>query len=220
MARPRATATRWRIPPDSSRGRFHAAGVRFTRPTSSSVIRRRSRAGTPGLTASTASATFSWTVIHGSSEYCWKTMPRSGPGPLTRSPSRTISPASAVSRPATRFTRVVLPDPEYPTTAANSPSSSARSTPPRTSVVPGGAAAREDAGPRGRDRPLRPHLAARGREHADRVHVVLADRAHAHRGVDHGRPHRAEREGEDRRRLRLGEDDEPERQPGQRQDRA
>ena len=45
---------------------------------------RRAAAGWPGFTASTARATFSYTVIHGSSEYCWKTMPRSGPGSRDR----------------------------------------------------------------------------------------------------------------------------------------
>ena len=68
MARPRATATRWRIPPESSRGRFQAAGVRLTRAMNSSVIRRRSAADRSGFTASTASATLSRTLSHGRSE--------------------------------------------------------------------------------------------------------------------------------------------------------
>ena len=70
MASPRATATRWRMPPESSRGRFHRAGARFTRVMSSSVMLARSRAGTPLFTASTASATLSKTLIQGRSEYC------------------------------------------------------------------------------------------------------------------------------------------------------
>ncbi len=70
MARPRATATRWRMPPDSSRGRFHIAGVRLTSSMNSSVMRPRSREGSPALTASTARATLSYTVIQGRSEYC------------------------------------------------------------------------------------------------------------------------------------------------------
>jgi len=112
MASPRATATRWRIPPDSSRGRLAAAAVRPTSATSSSVRRRRSALGSAPSTASTASAMFSRVVIHGSSEYCWKTMPRSGPGSLTASPSSTIVPASGASRPAISEISVVLPEPE------------------------------------------------------------------------------------------------------------
>jgi hypothetical protein len=100
------------MPPESSRGRFHWAGVRFTSAMNSSVSRFRSFAGTPGLTASTASATFSNTLSHGRSEYCWKTMPRSGPGPVTGAPSRTMLPASGGMSPPISETSVVLPEPE------------------------------------------------------------------------------------------------------------
>ncbi len=79
---------------------------------SSSVRRRRSDAGSAGFTASTASATLPRTLSHGSSEYCWNTMPRSGPGSVTGAPSRRISPASGVTRPAMRDTSVVFPEPE------------------------------------------------------------------------------------------------------------
>ena len=112
MASPRATATRWRIPPDSSRGRLPRAGVRLTSEMNSPVLRRRSVAGRPGWTASTASATLSYTVIHGSSEYCWNTMPRSGPGPVTGQPSSVMLPASGLRSPPISETRVVLPEPE------------------------------------------------------------------------------------------------------------
>ena len=43
MASPRATATRWRMPPESSRGRFQVASLRFTRAMNSSVTRLRGR---------------------------------------------------------------------------------------------------------------------------------------------------------------------------------
>ncbi len=59
MASPRATATRWRMPPESSRGRFQVASLRFTRAMNSSVTRLRSAPERPGLTASTARATLS-----------------------------------------------------------------------------------------------------------------------------------------------------------------
>ena len=78
----------------------------------SSVIDARSRAESPAFTASTASATLSKTLIHGRSEYCWKTMPRSGPGSVTRAPSSVILPASGASNPPINDISVVLPEPE------------------------------------------------------------------------------------------------------------
>ena len=51
--------------------------------------------------------------------------------PVISSPARTIAPSSAVSRPATRLSRVDLPQPDGPITAANSPARSVRSQPRR-----------------------------------------------------------------------------------------
>ena len=56
-------------------------------------------------------------------------------------------------------------------------------------------------------------------QHLGHVPVVLRNGAHAHHGVDDRRPHRADGNGEERRRLGLLEQDQPERQPGQRRDR-
>ena len=42
-------------------------------------------------------ATFSFTVFQGNSEYCWNTMPRSGPGPVMSSPSTRTSPLCGVT---------------------------------------------------------------------------------------------------------------------------
>src|SRR4029077_14723520 len=53
-------------------------------------------------------------------------MPR-GLGPATGSPSTLTSPRSGRSKPAMMFSRVVLPQPEGPTTATNSPSETAKS---------------------------------------------------------------------------------------------
>ena len=52
----------------------------------------------------------------------------------TRSPSRTV-PDVMVSRPATMRSAVVLPQPDGPTSATNSPSSTSRLS-PLTAVTP------------------------------------------------------------------------------------
>src|SRR5688572_6548799 len=66
-------------------------------------------------------------------------MPRSGPGPLTGRPSSRIWPRSGVSKPASSEMSVVLPDPDRPTIATNSPRSMVRSIWRSTSVRrPGG----------------------------------------------------------------------------------
>ena len=77
----------------------------------------------------------------------------------------------------------------------------------------------EHVGQRRRDDDLAQHRPARQPQHAADVQVVLGIAAHADGGVDHRRPHRAERDGEQRRRLRVLEEDQAERQPGQRRDR-
>src|SRR5262245_28373851 len=59
-------------------------------------------------------------------------MPRSGPGPVTGAPSSVTLPRSGAISPAITDISVVLPEPEYPTIATNSPYSRVRSTPPST----------------------------------------------------------------------------------------
>src|SRR3712207_3763797 len=51
------------------------------------------------------------------------------PGPATASPATVIRPASRRSRPATHRSRVVLPQPDGPSTATREPVGTARSTP-------------------------------------------------------------------------------------------
>src|SRR5665213_4257182 len=46
-------------------------------------------------------STFSRTVFHGNSEYCWNTMPRSALGPLTASPSTVTVPVVGFLKPTT-----------------------------------------------------------------------------------------------------------------------
>src|SRR4051812_20887993 len=78
------------------------------------------------------------TVIHGSSENCWKTTARSGPGPLTSRPSTTTCPSSFGSRPAMIRSNVVLPQPDGPSSETNSLSLTSKDTSRRTGVTLGG----------------------------------------------------------------------------------
>src|SRR5438067_2354753 len=65
--------------------------------------------------------------------------PRSAPGPVTSLPSSRTRPRSGRSRPARSEISVVLPAPEYPTSATNSPRLTWRLTSCNTSVrLPGG----------------------------------------------------------------------------------
>ena len=59
-------------------------------------------------------------VFHGSSTGDWKTMPTSGSGPRTGVPFTLTSPPDGAMRPATIFSRVLLPHPLGPTTETNS----------------------------------------------------------------------------------------------------
>src|SRR3954451_10914562 len=76
-------------------------------------------------------ATFSNTVMWRNSASCWNTNPtwRSlAPCPSASSPSIRTSPASGQSRPAMIRNSVVLPEPEGPSSASNSPLPTFRST--------------------------------------------------------------------------------------------
>jgi hypothetical protein len=61
-------------------------------------------------------------------------MPRSGPGDVTSLPRILIVPLSGAISPAMAEMSVVLPEPENPTMAMNSPSATERSMPVSTSV--------------------------------------------------------------------------------------
>src|SRR5262249_24019580 len=54
-------------------------------------------------------------------------MPRSGPGPRTSSPLSIMVPPSAGSKPPSMWRNVLLPQPDGPTIATNSPSCTVRS---------------------------------------------------------------------------------------------
>jgi hypothetical protein len=63
-------------------------------------------------------------------------MPRSGPGPVTRWPLTTISPSVGSFRPAVRYSRLDLPQPEGPTMTANCWSGTSRETLSSATKVP------------------------------------------------------------------------------------
>ena len=67
------------------------------------------------------------TVFHGSSANCWNTTERSGPGRSTSLPPTVTVPVEGKSSPAAMRINVVLPQPDGPTTATNSRSSTLRS---------------------------------------------------------------------------------------------
>ena len=123
-ASPRAMATRWRMPPDSSWGRRSPNPSRRTVRSRSATRFDRSPLGT--LRRRSASSTFFSAVSHGNSPASWNS--RAG------LPSTLTSPAPGLSRPATRLRSVVLPHPEAPTRHTNSPLSTSRVTRSRAKV--------------------------------------------------------------------------------------
>jgi hypothetical protein len=85
----------------------------------SSALRRRSRRDRP-LSCS-PNSTLERTVSQGKSADSWNMTMRSGPGPWTTRPSTRTSPSSGSSRPAMMLSSVVLPHPDGPHRATNSP---------------------------------------------------------------------------------------------------
>ena len=84
-------------------------------------------------------ATLSATVMWRNSAYCWKTKPtpRSVTGwSVTSSPSNATVPASGNSSPAMIRSSVVLPEPEGPSSARNSPGRASRSMSPSAVKLP------------------------------------------------------------------------------------
>src|SRR5215469_833628 len=109
----------WRMPPDSSCGRLSPKPLSRTVSSNSAVSVLRSALGTP--LAHRASSTFLAAVSHGNSAGSWNISP-------TRRPPVSTSPDVGLSRPATRFSSVLLPQPEAPMMQTNSPSATVRET--------------------------------------------------------------------------------------------
>ncbi len=100
MASARATATLWRMPPDSSSGRLSMAAVRPTLCSASAATVRRSCLLAPRIDR--PKLTFSQTVSQGNSEVSWKIRLRWGDGASTLSRNDQIWPLVASSSPAIR----------------------------------------------------------------------------------------------------------------------
>ena len=125
----RAIATRCCCPPESCDGSRCACAAR---PTSSSAVATRSRRCAPDSRVSiNGSSTLRATLSIGSRLYCWNTKPTSAArqresaaslAASMRSPRKRSSPASTRSMPPSRFSSVLLPEPEGPITARNAPS--------------------------------------------------------------------------------------------------
>jgi hypothetical protein len=85
-------------------------------------------------------STFSRTVFHGNSEYCWNTMPRSAPGRSTATLSTVTVPAVGLMKPATALRRVDFPQPDGPMIETNSPGLTSIETSFAASIGPSAAA--------------------------------------------------------------------------------
>ena len=115
----RRMATRCCMPPDSCHGYFCSKPFRPAISMSCCARARAAAIGKPRISA--CSRMLSITRRHGSSSAFWKTMPTSVCGPSTLRPDSSSSPPDDGSSPAIIFISVLLPQPEGPTTATNSP---------------------------------------------------------------------------------------------------
>ena len=79
---------------------------------------------------------FSSTFRHGSRCGLWNAMPAIFTGPRTLSPKMVMPPLSGRTRPVASFINDDLPQPDGPTTAANSPFSTCSVVPRRASTSP------------------------------------------------------------------------------------
>ena len=73
-------------------------------------------------------------VSHGNSIGLWKSMPRSGAGPVTGMPPTVTEPSSDLSAPATMRSRVDFPQPDGPSRQTSSPGATLRLTPDMATV--------------------------------------------------------------------------------------
>ena len=120
----RARATRWRMPPDSSWGRLPPKPLSRTMRSSSLARSSRSALGTPARRS--ARLTLPRTDSQGNSADSWN-MSDVRPDTVT-------VPAAGVSRPASRLSSVLLPQPEAPTRQQNSPGTTSREMRSRAKV--------------------------------------------------------------------------------------
>ena len=122
----RAIPTRWRMPPDSVQIGLAPCPWRPTRLSSASARRRRSSPERP-LSCS-GRATLSRVLSQAKSASSWNTTARSAEGPVRTTPSMLTCPAVGATKPAATLSRLVLPEPERPSTATKSPAARLRLT--------------------------------------------------------------------------------------------
>ncbi len=123
----RQMETRCCIPPDNSRGYRRSNPQRPT--SSSSSLARWELSLCIRFVILSGNRTLSRMVAQGSNVGCWKTIPTSANGFVTRSPLIDTSPPVGAIRPAMILSKVDLPHPEGPTTATNSLRSIVSETP-------------------------------------------------------------------------------------------
>jgi hypothetical protein len=129
------------MPPESSHGNLSPAPSRPTCAKSASArfsyeARSRRMRERCGRTISIGSRTLSSVVRQGSSVGAWNAMPAKLTGRVTGEPATATEPACGNCRPVTSFISVDLPQPDGPTTAANSPWPTAMSSFSTASGVP------------------------------------------------------------------------------------
>jgi len=122
----RQIATRWRMPPLSSCGRFFSKPCRPTMSTNCCARSRYSASGLPRTCA--GNITFCSTVFHGSKVGSWNMMPMLGRGPVIGRPAISIVPPVARSSPPHIMSNVLLPQPLGPRMAMNSPLATSKLT--------------------------------------------------------------------------------------------
>src|SRR6185437_5340975 len=114
----RASSARLSMPPDSSCGKLSSKPFRPTISAYWSAMSAWACGGCPLR----PNIRFSRTVSHGNTEPCCEMRIPRELGFSCSLPSMTTVPLSGRTNPAIRFSRVVLPQPEGPTSATNSPS--------------------------------------------------------------------------------------------------
>lgn len=137
IANTRATATRWACPPESSSGNLVASSVIPTCFNASTARPAATASGTPAI--SSGSATFSRTSSGGTRLGPWNTTPsrRGRGGGSSLRPGQLTSPVVGSSSPASKCSRVVLPEPDAPVSAIRAPGETRQLTDLTAPTAPG-----------------------------------------------------------------------------------
>src|SRR5215467_612065 len=116
----RASAARWRMPPESCPGKWSAKS--FSPTASRARCARSARSGRATPWKRMPRSTFSRTVFQGNSAFSWNTKAMSrGIGPATFLPLTSTLPAVGASSPPTTLSSVLFPQPDGPIRQSSSP---------------------------------------------------------------------------------------------------